>query len=437
MLPRGNSNSILANHPVKYTNICGEFAANVRIRMRGKQAFMQSETTVDPIPKTLPYAWMILFVVYLASVAAAFNQQKVPPILPVLMEDFQINLSLAGGLMSVFSLTGVVLALPTGFILQRAGPKLTVLAAMGSLVVGSALGAIATTAGALLASRVIEGIGLGLIAVAAPAIIAMWFPANRQGAPLGIWATWVPLAAISAALLAPRLTAAQGWQSVWWLAAGLALGALILSLLLIRQPPALPQAAANPGGIQLGKALANRSSWYLAASFACFNLVFLGMATFLPTYLAEVRNYPLADAAFVVNIPSIVILLSAPLAGWISDRFGTRKWIYSAGYLALAAIIVLPFYLTGTALVGYMLVQGLLIGGVPTATFAAAPEVMQDPRMAGIAMAVLMLGQNIGMVIGPLLFGSLVSAIGWTATGFCLIPVLLLGFVFGQLVKVR
>jgi MFS family permease len=398
---------------------------------------MQNETTVNPVPKILPYAWVILFVVYLASVAAAFNQQKVPPILPVLMDEFQMNLSLAGGLMSVFSLTGVFLALPTGFILQRLGPKITVLVAVGSLVIGSSLGAIATTAGAMLTSRVIEGIGLGLITVAAPAIIAMWFPADRQGTPLGIWATWVPLAAITAAVIAPRITASRGWQSVWWLAAGLALITVVLSMLFMRQPPVLPQESVGLARLNIRQAMTNRSSWFLAASFACFNVTFMGLATFLPTFLAEVRGYPLADAAIIVNIPSIVILFSAPLAGWISDRFGTRKWVYSVGYLSLAAIVVLPFYLTGTAIVIYMIIQGVLLGGIPTATFAAAPEVMKDPRMAGIAMAVLMLGQNIGMVIGPILFGSLVSIIGWAATGFCLIPVLLLGFLFGQMVKVR
>ena len=398
---------------------------------------MQTETTIKPAPKIQPYAWVILFVVFLASVAAAFNQQKVPPILPVLMDQFQMNLSLAGGLMSVFSLTGVVLALPTGFILQRFGPKPTVLVAIGSLVLGSSLGALATTTPALLTSRVIEGIGLGLIAVAAPAIIAMWFPGDRQGAPLGIWATWVPLGAITAALLAPRMTASQGWQSVWWLGTSLALLAFVLYLFFMRMPPSLPQEQVSAPGLSLQQALSNRSSWFLAASFACFNLTFLGMATFLPTFLVDVRGYPLADAALIVNIPSLVVLFSAPLAGWISDRLGTRKWVYSFGYLSMAAIIVLPFYLTGTGIIVYMVIQGLLIGGIPTATFAAAPEVMKDPRLAGIAMAVLMLGQNIGMVIGPLLFGSLVSVIGWTATGFSLIPVLLLGFLFGQRVKVR
>ncbi len=286
---------------------------------------MQTETTIKPAPKIQPYAWVILFVVFLASVAAAFNQQKVPPILPVLMDQFQMNLSLAGGLMSVFSLTGVVLALPTGFILQRFGPKPTVLVAIGSLVIGSSMGAIASTTAALLTSRVIEGIGLGLIAVAAPAIIAMWFPGDRQGAPLGIWATWVPLGAITAALLAPRMTASQGWQSVWWLGTSLALLAFVLYLFFMRMPPSLPQEQVSAPGLSLRQALSNRSSWFLAASFACFNLTFLGMATFLPTFLVDVRGYPLADAALIVNIPSLVVLFSAPLAGWISDRLGTRK----------------------------------------------------------------------------------------------------------------
>ena len=387
--------------------------------------------------KIIRYAWVILAIVYLASLAATFNQQKVPPILLVLMDEFQMNLSLAGGLMSVFSLTGVILALPAGFILQRLGPKLTVLAAVFSVVIGSGTGALSTSATALLISRVIEGIGLGLIAVAAPAIIAMWFPVDRQGTPLGIWATWIPLGGVLGAILAPRMAAGLGWQSIWWLGTGLALLAFILFFFLMRQPPHSLQADGAMPGINLRRALTNRNIWFLATSFACFCLAFLGLSTFLPTFLAEVRGYRLSDAAIIVNIPSIVILASSPLAGWFSDRFATRKWIYSVGYLALAAIIVLPFYLTGTAIIIYMIFQGIFIGSIPTATFAAAPEVMDDPRQAGIAMAILMLGQNVGMVIGPILFGSLISSIGWVAAGYCLIPVLLLGFIFGQLVKVR
>ena len=59
-----------------------------------------------------PYAWVILAVVYLASVAAPLSQSKVPPIMPVLMQAFQLNLTEAGLLMSVFAVTGLLLVAP-------------------------------------------------------------------------------------------------------------------------------------------------------------------------------------------------------------------------------------------------------------------------------------------------------------------------------------
>ena len=56
--------------------------------------------------RAAPYAWVILLVVFLASVAAPLNQNKVPPLMPVMMEAFQLSLVQAGLLMSVFAITG-------------------------------------------------------------------------------------------------------------------------------------------------------------------------------------------------------------------------------------------------------------------------------------------------------------------------------------------
>jgi MFS family permease len=120
-----------------------------------------------------------LFVVFLASAAAPLNQFKVPPMMPLLMESFQLDLSMAGLLMSIFAVTGFILALPAGFIPQRLGPKAAGLIAAGCTVIGAVVGALSSSTGLLLASRAIEGIGIGLIAVVAPAIVGMWFLAER------------------------------------------------------------------------------------------------------------------------------------------------------------------------------------------------------------------------------------------------------------------
>jgi MFS family permease len=391
--------------------------------------------------RTAPYAWVILLVVFLASVAAPLNQNKVPPLMPVMMNAFNLTLVEAGLLMSVFAITGFILALPAGIILGKIGPKITGLLALGCLAAGSALGALAPNVNILLASRVIEGTGMGLIAVVAPAILAMWFPPQNQGTPMGIWATWVPVGSLIMYLLAPAMSATTGWQSVWWLAVIFTLVTMLLYGLFVRMPPNLNASVITqptaPQSNNLLKSLANRDIWLLALEFGAFNLVFLALATFYPTFLSENRGYTLPQASFIASIATIAVLFSAPLAGWLSDRIGSRRLMMSLPFLLFCVILLLPFRVTSWQISALMIAQGLIVGAVPTATFAAAPEVMKDARLAGLGMAVVMVGQNLGMFIGPVLFGRMVESLGWVNAGAFLIPFCLLGFVAAWLVRVR
>ena len=407
---------------------------------RAEDRDSRPEGPAAPVPS---YAWVILAVAYVASVAAPLNQFKVPPVLPVLMEAFHLNLGGAGWLMSVFAITGFLLALPAGLILQRLGLKGTGLIAMGCLLAGSVLGAISSTAGWMLASRVIEGTGMGLIAVMAPAAIALWFPRERQALPMGIWATWVPLGSVLMLVLAPALSAASGWQSVWWFGAGFALLAFVLVLFWMRTPPPAPtttEASGDPPPPVTGDlrtALSNRSIWLLGATFGCFNWVLIAMSTYLPTFLAEARGYTMAGASFTASLTMITVLVSAPLAGVLSDRIGSRKALFTWPFLAVAVMMAFPFTVTGTLIPTWMLLMGIVAGLIPTATFAAAPEIMGRPELAGMGMAVVAFGQNLGMFIGPAVFGALAQSSGYPVAGYAMIPVLLLGLLCGWLVKVR
>jgi nitrate/nitrite transporter NarK len=287
-------------------------------------------------------------------------------------------------------------------------------------------------------SRVIEGIGIGLIGVVAPATIAMWFPPERQGGPMGIWATWVPVGTVVMYLLAPALAAWQGLPAVWWFGAGFAVLMFAAYAVFVRRPPA--QQAGNgsaPELLDLRNALANRNIWLLALEFGCFNLALVSLGTYYPTFLNEVRGLALGQAAFVASIGTMIVLLSAPLAGWFSDRIGSRRLVFSLPFLALAALLVFPFRVEGGAIVAVMIVQGLIAGAVPTATFAAAPEVMRRPQWAGLGLAVVLIGQNLGQLVGPVLFGRLVDSLGWIPAGNLLIGVCLVGFVSAWLVKMR
>ncbi len=84
-----------------------------------------------------------------------------------------------------------------------------------------------------------------------------------------------------------------------------------------------------------------------------------------------------------------------------------------------------------------LVVQGIVAGTIPTATFAAAPQIMRRPQWAGLGLAVVLIGQNLGQLVGPLLVGQAIDSLGWITAGMLLIPVCLLGFVSAWMVRIR
>jgi MFS family permease len=150
-----------------------------------------------------------------------------------------------------------------------------------------------------------------------------------------------------------------------------------------------------------------------------------------------VRGYPLGQAAFLSSITTLVVLFSAPAAGWLSDRIGSRRLVFSLPFLVIAVSFLFPFHVTGWQIVALLVTQGLIVGAIPTATFAAAGEVMRKPEWAGLGLAVVLIGQNVGQLLGPILFGEIIKSSGWAMAGYLMIPFCLLGFISGWMVKIR
>jgi MFS family permease len=132
-----------------------------------------------------------------------------------------------------------------------------------------------------------------------------------------------------------------------------------------------------------------------------------------------------------------VILFSAPAAGLLADRVGSLRLVFALPFLGAAVLFLFPFNVTGWQIIVLMILQGLILGAIPTATFAATPEVMRRPEWAGLGLAVLLIGQSVGQLLGPIFFGEMVQRSGWAMAGYLMIPVWLLGFISSWMVKVR
>jgi len=229
-----------------------------------------------------------------------------------------------------------------------------------------------------------------------------------------------------------------GWQSIWWLGAVFAIVMMVFCGLMIRRSPAQDQLDQNaepaPG---LRQALANRDIWLLALEFGCMSFAMMGVATYYPTFLNQVRGYTLGQAAFIASLGTLVIIFSAPAAGLLADRIGSLRLVMAIPFLGAAVLFLFPFKVTGSQIIIFMILQGLVIGAIPTATFAATPEVMRRPEWAGLGLAILLIGQSIGQILGPIFFGEVVLRSGWVMAGYLMIPIWVLGFISSWMVKVR
>lgn len=402
--------------------------------------------------KTPAYAWVVLFALYMATLASPLNLFKLPPVMTIIVERFQLTGAQSGDLMSIFSIMGFVLAIPAGYILKRFGIKLTGLVSVGAVAIGSAVGAMADTPRMLFVGRFIEGVGMGLIMVAAPLAISLWFPAEKRALPTGLWASSVGIGNIVTLVLAPSLAVAYGWQAVWWAGAIFSAVAFVLFALLFRLPrkeemyetPA-PAPAAEEKPPSLLKGMANRSFWMISISFGCYNLVTMAMCSFLPTFLQIERGYSLTfekgllmNASFVTAFIMLASIFSGPGGGRLSDRIGKRKMMILIPYILMTLTFLVPFTVTGWMIPTYMLVFGIFGGPLAPVLLASVPEVTPKPQLIGIGMSVAAVGQNIGMYIGPALFIRIQESSGsWATAGYWMIPICVLGILATSLIKVR
>jgi MFS family permease len=395
------------------------------------------QTRVQSTAKT-GRGWLMVFLVWLFCLSAAVIQFKVPPIMPVLMQELHLSVGSAGSLMSVLNITGVILAIPAGLILNRFGYRVMGLLAVGSLIVGSTLGGISTGPGLMLLSRFIEGIGAILMVVLGPALLGTWFSPEKRGLPFGIWATYIPVGSTIMMVTGAATTAKYGWRSLWWEGDVFAVLVGIVFLAAIRPGTAASAEHQEEPAAAIGSALKNRNLWLLSAAFACFAGSTIAVLTWAPTFLNTVRHIPLQVASPLVGLMMLINVVSCPGAGLLADKLGSRKGLFLTGMVGFGILCPLMAGLNQSAFLPVVVAIGLMTGLVPSPIIQEAVESAGDHRLAGMATAITFVGQNLGILIAPVAFGVVVQATGsWTVAFVAAGGFSVLGAVIGAFVRRR
>lgn len=374
-----------------------------------------------------------------AGVVAALHVGKLPPALPALQQVLGVSLLQAGFLLALFQLAGMTLGLPAGLLIQRYGPRRSMLAGLLLLGLASALGGAAQGTAGLLASRVFEGLGFLCVVLPAPGLLRTLVVPGRLSRALGAWGAYMPLGAALAMLVGPWVMAladpAWGWRIWWWLLSALS---VLLAAGVYRSVPAdqssglapsptLPPAMSFcPGGLGLLQlTLRSRGVWLVALCFSMYSGQWLAVVGFLPSIYAQAGLAPGATA-WLTALAAAVNIIGNLAAGRLLHRRVPPLVLLVAGFAAMGGGAWLAFGVEASPWFRYLAVLAFsMLGGlIPGTLFSLA--VRLAPSMATVPAAVGWMQQwsAFGQFCGPPLVAWVAGQAGhwqltWTVTGAC------------------
>lgn len=365
--------------------------------------------------------WALIAVVMLLfGTAIATIQFKVPVVMGDIMANMGMDASSASWLMSVFTFVGIILALPTGALAKRFGPKTMLLAAAAIIAAGSLLGAFAGNGMVLIVSRAIEGVAFIFVTICGPLAVQKYVAPDKIGSATGIWALWVCLGSVVGGVLTPTLYASTGFVGVWVIYAAAAVVFAIVVAVIVKNPSeALEGAADAPteGKVGYGELVKPNILLFFAA-FLVFNMTLMAVLSFGPTFMQQQGVDPTLSG-FISTLPMLLAVISSPLFGALSDKLGRCKPLYLAAMLVMGPCTLLLLTQTGPLMWVGAIVMGLVGLGGPVMCLTSYINVLGRPELMSIGMGVLMPVQSLGQFLGtwlvPLLLGPDVSS--WMLTG--------------------
>jgi len=295
------------------------------------------------------------------------------PLQVQIAQALQLDTQQRALMVAVPILCGAVLRLFLGLLADRIGAKRT--GVLAQLVVIAALLAAwrlgVHSFGQVLLLGVMLGVAGASFAVALP-LASRWYPPEHQGTAMGI-AGAGNSGTVFAALFAPALAAAFGFQAVFGLAAIPLLAVLLVFAACAKDAP-VPVARkrlSDYGRVLIG----NRDSWWFMFFYAITFGGFAGFASALPGYFHDQFGFAPKLAGWATAACVFAGSVMRPLGGVIADRIGGTRSLQMV-YAAVTVLVALAAMGMGgaAATVALFVATLLCLGAGNGAVFQLVPQ---------------------------------------------------------------
>lgn len=434
-------------------------------------AAQRREAPVRSLPASTPdrlsdeqYRTRLLVILLTATLFSVMNSSMVNVALPTLMRDFNVGLTSSVWLYTGYTLPYAVAMPLTGVLGERLGAKTVFLLGVGGFLLASLLCSVARSFPSLLAFRILQALGAAAVIPNAMVLITHAFPPARRGQALGIWSAASGVGAGIGPALGGFLTQYASWHAIFWVNVPFLLlvifvgrkvirpireqsntrgfdvaGAVLLSVGLTSfmlgltegqtngwaTPPTVGLFIAAVLSIDLFLWWENRATVrilpiqlfrrrpYALATTTVFvqAMVMFAVLLLLPIYLQDARGHTPIEAGVMVLPLSLMLIITGPMGGRISDALGPR--IPAVAGMALITVSMVGFsHLTLHSSYLEMAVYLVLIGagiGLSISPLTSTAMNAAQPAERSAASSFFNTLRFIGAVVGSTLLSVILT----------------------------
>ncbi len=378
----------------------------------------------------------------LSHVVGTVNIVSVMAMAPVISADLGLGAAEFGAFISAYYGAQACGSMPAGAITDRYGVGRTLVFGHALMCAAAMTLAIANGYVECLGAMFMMGLGYSMMNPSTARGVLEWFPRARRGTAMGLKQVGVPLGGVIAAGNG-ALAAYVNWQTIMWGVAAIIVANGLYCFVLIRFHVPLAPEQRKSILANLGDVLKDRNFNVYAILNGLLNVGQTNFFGFLTLFLTSSVKASQEMAGFAIGLAQTASAIARIGWGVICDRYyANRRAVLMAWICGAAAVLLAMMSLIGPG-PGLWIGIGLAMAlGITIASFAPVAQAVVveavEPRLAGSAIGVNMVGVHIGGMLGPIMFGWVVDHMGgygsaWLVTaGIVAVGTLMLVYMFKE-----
>ncbi len=336
----------------------------------------------------------------------------VPTLAPQIAAALGVATGLVGLQVSLLYGFAMLTSMQAGVLVRRRGACRTSQYALLLVVCGCVV-ALASTALALLLTTVLLGLAYGMTNPSAAQLLARFTPPRHRNVVYSIKQTGVPLGGILAALAAPPLAQALGWQAAF-LALAVVAGGTTLLLQVRREAwdSDRDPAARGRGLGSLGVLIQRREILWLGMMGFCLAAVQMSLLSFAVAFMVEELLISLVIAGVIMSVVHAAGVIGRIGWGLLADRLG-RSLPLLHGLAVAMGILFLAIAFLGSETPRWLVVTVLVAAGATAigwnGVFLAEVARRSPHAEVGEATGAALVLTYLGVLAGPAMVGLLLA----------------------------